>query len=245
MRTLRKDPAARKPPTNEALEVARVALGRLTNLGARIDLDRLEVEQQHDLVGLLAKARPADEGESMLGARRLHDLDLLGKRDRKRLEALVEKAADVEPGLFEREREAAEQSAEMERLAVEARRPSARPRYEERGAVVLPKEWAFDYIRDGYLHVSHLALLVVLIGQFEAGETIAPRGHFEDGGETLVLIRSGPIPVAADEDQRVIAGWPRLLDHLASCDFLDVQRRGNEVRVRRGRRLIELNERRA
>jgi hypothetical protein len=222
-RTRRKDAAATRPPRLEALEV----------------------EQQHDLVGLLAKARPDDEGEPNVGVRRLHDLDLLSKKDRRKLEELVERAADVEPGLFEREREAAERSAEMERLAVEARRPSARLRYEERGAVVLPKLWAFDLLRDGYLHVSHLSLLVVLLGQFEAGETIAPRGRFEDGGETLVLTRSGPLPVAADEDQRVLAGWPRLLDHLVVCDFFDVQRRGNETRVRRGKRLLELNERRA
>jgi hypothetical protein len=244
MRTRSRRTAAPKPPTDEALAVARAALGRLTNLGARLDLDRLEVGEQHELVELIKKARPDDEGEPNIGVRRLHDLDLLSKKDRRKLEALVERAAGVGAGLFEAERQALEDQAEMEALAVEARRPSARPRYEERGAVVLPKEWALDYVRDGYLHISHVALLVVLVAALENGETLAPRGHFEDAGATLVLVRSGPLPVAADEDQRLLAGWRKQLDHLAYCGFFEVEKRGNEIRVRRGQRLLELNERR-
>jgi hypothetical protein len=50
-----------------------------------------------------------------------------------------------------------------------------------------------DYLRDGNLSASHLALLVVLVGQLENGETLALGGRFEDGGETLVRDERGEI----------------------------------------------------
>jgi hypothetical protein len=99
-------------------------LGRWTNL--QPDLGRLSDEQQYDLLDLVQKASATDNPDADA-----FNPDQLGKRDRTRLEKLIEKAADA-PGVFKKERETLALRAEVQKIAAEA--AAVRPAKQAEGA---------------------------------------------------------------------------------------------------------------
>jgi hypothetical protein len=226
-----------QPLDTEERSALLASLAKIT--GLRLDLGRLDGGQQRRLRELARKALGEEPQEP--GRHRLVDPDLLGKRDRKTFETLLEAAASA-PGAFEREREALETDAEIRALAVDARRPPARPKLEERGAVVLTRQTAFEFVRDGVLHVDHLLLLVLLQAQFENGETLGqPGARFE--GEALVLDSRNTIVPAHFDPNRCLSGrWPKLLEHLVANHFVEIEDRARELRVRPGSRLRKVQK---
>src|SRR5919109_3678548 len=136
--------------TREALLAAGRPFERV--YGVRLDPDRLDDDEREQFAELARKAR-SEEGGGV-------NLSPLGRRERAALERLLEKAVG-ETGLFERRRQEAAATVKIRELAERAVRPSARPRFEERGAVILPRA-VFEQLRGGYLWIEHVGLLAFI-----------------------------------------------------------------------------------
>jgi hypothetical protein len=132
----------------------------------------------------------------------------------------------------------------LKSLAVKARRPGPRARWEEPGAVILPRKWAFEYLNTGVLWMEHIALLVLLLTLFENQEPLGFGIEFEEGGEVLVLDTNLFPPGQLDPDSR-FSNWRDTLQHLVANRFFETASRGPTMRVRRGTRVIEATKRRA
>jgi hypothetical protein len=236
MKTLRKRATRKVGPSADDLTAARGQLGRLftARVDAKAILD-LDEGEQAELVALVAVTRGDSRREANLG--------LLGD-DRGRLEELVERLAGLEPGTFEAERKRASMLAKVTALATRARTPPPRPKFEQPGAVVLPRQWAFEFLRDGILHAEHLLLLTVLLAMFETGEPLV-NASFEEGGEVLVLDRRN-FGAGRFDPRGTLGRWTKLLAHLERNGFfVVVSNRGPAIRVRRGPRALAVLKGRA
>jgi hypothetical protein len=220
--------SAASPERLERLAAARNQIQ--SSLGIKIDPERLDHDEQVALLELAHGCRAGAEP----GVHRFNPQQL-GRKERSRLEALVEKGA-AKPGLFKRHREEATLKQRTAELATRARRPSARPRWEERGAVVLPRETAFEFLRDGIFFLEHFGLLVYLLAQFENGEALAPRSYFD--GDTLVIDRNVGIGARFDPEGRMTPRWRETFDHLVANGWFTADTSGSGVRVTRGPRAI-------
>jgi hypothetical protein len=221
------------PIGREEVRWALIEIARFT--GLKVNADLLDEDERRALHALV---RQATEGGGFGIEERL------GRRQRTKFEKLVEKAAGLEPGTFQKERDSAALRARAAALATEARRPPRRPRWEEQGAVVLKRQWAFEWVRDGVLFVDHLGLLTLLIAQFENGESLSRHVVFEGSGDSATLVvdgRWGLVPEHLDPEGR-FTGWRKLLDHLAVNHFVEVESQGPKLRIRRGTRLLDLTK---
>lgn len=222
-------------PSSVALADTHDTIARATCLlrpptGLKVDFGLIE-QDAGDLVTL---TREAGRGGGFNPAR-------LGKR-RKRWESLVERATGEE-GLFERLRTDAEFKVEAARLAREAAKPPRRVRYEEEGAVVLPAE-LLDWLTEKppVVWVEHVAVLAMTLMQLENVRAIAPKSRIEGAGDEAVLVvdrRFGLTGGDADPDGRLIR-WLDCLGDLHRLEWLVVEQKGQEVRVSRGRRALEI-----
>jgi hypothetical protein len=211
-------------------EVNRATVGHAAG-GLRIDWSRLGPDERAELHGLVTKATTG--GGFNVDER-------LGQRERVRLERLIEKGASAD-GVFERARSSAESRARMEVLLARVRRAARRPRWEEQGCVVLPKETAFDWLNrpDPILRVDHLGLLVFALSQLENGVALTPGGRIEGAGDDSALVIDLNYGLGAsyvDPDGRL--RWKEGLAHLGRNGWLAVERRGGELRVSRGSRAL-------
>jgi len=215
--------------SNESLRNAARPFERI--YAVRCDPDRLDEDEREQFAELASKATTEDRGVN---------LSPLGRRERGALERLLEKAAG-EAGLFERRREEAVTTARIRELAERAARPRARPRFEERGAIVLPQA-IFAQLRSGALWIEHVGLLAFMLAQLENGVSLASQGRLED--DSLVIDHVYGLTGSADGDG-TFAGWKRILEHLERNEWLDVERSGRRWRITRGRRLREAAKARA
>ena len=203
-------------------------------LGLRLRAERLSDDERGELVRL---TREAGVGGGL-------NLTRLSKRDRARWETLAEKGAGKEKGsIFARARKAAETAAEFAELAAEIRKPPRRIDLHEAGSVTLPREWVHEPFDrpDPALFIFDLGLLAFLAGQFENGRALTRNGRIEGTGDDMVLVIDARVGLGAhlDEDDTLFA-WERSLDHLVSAEFFVIVEKTNlEIRLRRGRMLLE------
>lgn len=200
--------------------------------GLKLDFAKLDVDEGTDVVRL---TRVATEGGGFSFGR-------LGKRDRVRLEGLIERASGDE-GLFGRQRDEAVAQAEIARLAREAQRPPRRPRFEQPGTVALPAE-LLDWLVEvpPVIWAEHLAVLSVTLLQIENVTALAPHARIEGAGDSACLVldrRYGLVGGKHDPDDRLIR-WRECLLDLQRLEWLVVEQHGQEVRVARGRRALEI-----
>jgi hypothetical protein len=220
--------------SREAVKSWTGTIARWASLRER-DLDvfgRLNEDELADLMALTRELE-TDEGEGF-------DSTRLEPKQLRRWERLVGKAAGDED-LFERRREGAEQHARLAELARRARTPAPRPRFEQPGSVHLPREWCFEFVRDGILFPSHLAVLVLLEAIFENGQAFGRVARLEGSGDDVALVVDATyglgLPGDLDPDN-VLATWKMTLEHLELNQFVKVERRGRHWRIRRGARSI-------
>jgi hypothetical protein len=223
------------PPNRDDKEALRVWLQRRFD---GIDLQVLDDDEIRKLLELRKKTATEGGGTNMT---------LLDRSDTKAFEKLVERACS-RPNMFSETREREQTNAQIAALAARARRPAPRPRFEEQGAVVLSREWIFDWLNrpDPILEIEHLGFLVFVLGQLENGVALTPGGAIEGGGDYAALIVNHNLGfgVRFDSEQR-LGRWRDALDHLDRNKLLEVERRGGELVVRRGRRVLEALKRRA
>jgi hypothetical protein len=225
-------------PPREALANASDVVTRLMNVRlTAAQLGALDDGEAAEFVALIRKVEQDEHGE------RSTNLTRLGRRELVRLEALVEACIEA-PGYFVHLRQQADSKSTLEALARKARLPGPRERWEEPGAVILPKKWAFEFLRDGVLWMEHVALLVLLLSLFENQEPLGYGITFEEGGEVLVLDTNLFPPGQLDPDAR-LSNWRETLQHLVENKFFEVSTSGPTMRVRRGPRVIEAVEQRA
>jgi hypothetical protein len=204
-----------------------------------VRLTRLDPAEQHELVELvkLGETRP----ESGVG----FDWDRLGNR-RGRFEELLAAAAGLERDWFARQREEADLLGQFRELAAEARR-IIRPRYDEPGSLRLPRV-AFEHMAlpQPALTIEQLGLLALIGLSLENMTCICPMGRIEDKGDdaALVLNTTYGVGMTLSVAPDGYIEWRRDLDHLEKNRWVVIERRGQELHVRRGKRLIDATRRR-
>jgi hypothetical protein len=198
-------------------------------IGLRLDVDRLDEAEQHELVELQRTTFVQGGGVN---------LNQLSPGERRKLEALIEKAAD-RPGHFENVRTEAEMKEKFAVLAERSHRPPRRPRYEEEGSIRIPQQ-VFQHLDrpDPAFLIGELGLLAFLQLQLENGKALVPGGRIEGAGDDAVLVIDGNLGVGARFDPEDRLNWRRDLDHLARNQWFRVERSGQEVRVSRGSRAL-------
>ncbi len=150
-------------PSRDQLVTIRAALGRWTTL--RVDTGRLDADEQRALIHLCGLASTSEEG-----ARGGFNPDRLSKRDRAKLEQIVERSAD-RPGAFEAARQSAKVREEAEKIM---RSALAFPvsRKAEQGFLAE----VFRQCAAGCLHVEHVATLTLVVAVLHAGEPLPRSG---------------------------------------------------------------------
>jgi len=220
-------------------QVSRAFGVRLGPADARRRLDAAELADLARIARAVSEGATYKEGD---GDRR--PLAQLPDGDRRRFERLVEKAAG-DPGRFDRERDRLRLREDMDKLAVRARRPARRARLEEAGSVTFPAEW-LGFLRgpSPVLLPRHAALLLLIEGTWESGESFSPRVRVEGAAEGMSLRVDRNMGLLAGDGAEGFEDWPALLDHLAANGFLEIERRGRDWTVRRGPRSREARARR-
>jgi hypothetical protein len=197
--------------------------------------ERLDPGEQDELVALARKAGRGDEGPRI-------DLGQLSAKEAGRWEGLVEQATD-QRGAFENLRLDHELRATAARARQEASKAPARPRFEERGAVVLPREVVFEWADrpQPILWVIHYGILVFLLGQLESGKALVPHGRVEGEGDESVLVIRRDLGLGAKYDpDSMLRGWEAAVRHLAQAELLTLDQQGTELRVGRGPRILDV-----
>jgi hypothetical protein len=241
MKTLTKRQRTRPKPDDlrsVSDHIVRLTAAAPVEGGLRIDWDRLDDNEAGELVELTRKADDRVEG---------FRLNRLSAKELRRWESLVEVGADA-PGVFASAREEAELRAATAELAAQARRPSPRPRYEEAGAIVLPRGLTFDLLtqKGETLWIEHLGLLVWTLAALENGVALNPRGRIEGGGDDAVLVIDMSMGIGVKfHDDETMGRWLEYFAHLGTLELLRVERRGRELLVGRGRLVLEAASRRA
>lgn len=189
-------------------------------LGLRVDWDRLADDEASQLVETVQRADTQDG----------FNLASLGRRDTSRLEKLLEKGANLQPGHLDRQRKDAASFAEIQQLAAKARaKPVTRA---QEGALLA--EIHKQLTTDRALWVEHLAVLVAVLAQFAAGQTVAPGARFE--GDALVFLESNGLLGGAIDPNGRVGNLRRVLAQLAANQWIEVERNGAETAIRVGRR---------
>jgi hypothetical protein len=170
-----------RPVAREALSSARATITRTMAVALTSEhVAHLDLREQAELVALARRIEQDEDGQ------RSTNLTRLSAKELRRLETLIEAGIEA-PGHFAKKRQQADTAATLEALAVRARRPGPCARFEESGAVILPRKWAFEFLRDGTLWLEHVTVLVLLLTLFENQEPVTYGISFEEGGEVIAL----------------------------------------------------------
>jgi hypothetical protein len=214
-------------PSREALAETRAQLGRWTSL--RFDLDKLDPDEQSDLVRL---CRQAATGATTQDAWRFDPAQLV-ERDQRRLEEIVEKAAGRE-GVFAAEREEKKTAAKIAELACKARRLALSDQ-DERGFLAELRQ----QVLDGHFELVHASFLAALVMQFASGEPFSSRAHFEGAGESAWLhVDFNRGLFGGHDPDGIFAARESLLKHLGGYGWLVVERQGKDGRIQLGPRTL-------
>jgi hypothetical protein len=183
-----------------------------------VDIDRLDDDQVRELLDLIDKVK-VDGGVNF---------KVLGRKERRRYEQLVERAALLAPGAFQRERDEVALRSKAATLAKRAARL----------AVPTPqREQAFlgqlgEDLREGAIDIEDIAVLIAVLGSLFEGEGSAP-GSSVSGGELIVDRRYGVAPASRDENG-FLSRWEPSLQWLGEAGYLAVERSGPNYSIRVG-----------
>lgn len=213
----------------ERLVAVRDAVARATAQARggvfRVDWRRLSEDERRELVALVEKAPNPSAAGGLEG------------EDSERFEALAEKGAN-RIGHFDSTRDWAKLRLEIAETEADVKRPPPRPRYEQAGSVILPKQWTFDFLQEQVLWVSHLGLLVFLMSCLENGRGIT-RGVEVVDEDTMRIHLNRGLWGDTDPDGR-LADWQSDLKHLCANQFFVLaDAKGPVWTVKRGRRLLD------
>jgi hypothetical protein len=216
-------------PPREQLLAVRDQIAR--GLGLRVDLDRLDKGEQVELVEFAG--RVSDGTEYRVERDRV---PLAQLPERERFERLVETAAGLERGDLKKQRKAAELKQKIDEATWPLRR-KRRPRWEEPGSVILPRE-VYEHVRDGVLWAEHQLLFVLVAQQLENGTGLAPSAIVEDDaeGDPVLVVDSNLGVLGGDRTEGGLPRWKQHLEHLEKNHYLAVERTGHVWRIRYGTR---------
>jgi hypothetical protein len=193
-----------------------------------VRVDRLDGDDQRALRDLVRRA------STETGGRNLRQLD---KRELARFEALVERAGGLEAGELKRRR----QEEETARKIVALGRRAARPAQPRGGEEIALLTLMHQHVRDGFLTLDGVAVLVFVLGQILAAEAISPGARIEGTGDTLVLVLDANVGLGQDFDpDAAITRWKPALDHAALNGWLRLDKRGRHWSVSLGPRTVEV-----
>jgi hypothetical protein len=214
-------------PDRAAISASRASIARATSLRANFHL--LDPEEQAELVALTRKIQSDAEPDVTRDSP-----DYLGDDDRRRYERLVAQAAGKAVGFFDRAREGVEAQTKIAALVERARRPAARAPHE--GCLNLGRDQLLENLRRGAVWAEDLAVYVYLAVQLESGALLSTGARFEQDGDALVLVLSAGFGVVAPvhNPAEALRGESNSLENLARVEWLEVDRQGNEFRVRHG-----------
>jgi hypothetical protein len=158
------------PPTpqpNAETRPQQIGNAAVRQYGLRLDVARLNASEREE-IARLAVIASTDKLD-------LARVDTLGKRDRRSLERLLERAADRD-GFFQRDRDEVALARKLRDLAVAAKRPSRRPKYEQAGSVALPRKLVTAYV-EKRIDLACFAVLVdaVVHEQVVGGDHVVDR----------------------------------------------------------------------
>ncbi len=240
MKTLRRDRYVARDELLNVRDRIRIATLSVAEGGLRVQTREvspgkylfleLDEDETYELAELVRKAH--DSAGGLAWSR-------LSRRELSKLERLIEKSCGSRD-VFAQVREQFELRTRAAELRKRAARPPRRPRWEEDGAVVLPRE-LFDWLNrpDPILELTDIALYVLMLFQLENATPLTPGGRLEGMGDDCAVVvdtRLG-IGMKFDPDAR-FAHWQKDLEHLERNGLLALERRGHELLVRRGRRAI-------
>ncbi|MBA3380367.1 MAG: hypothetical protein H0T97_00680 [Actinobacteria bacterium] len=177
--------------------------------------------------------------------------------ERTEFEALVEKAAD-RPGVFAERRAEAAAKRQRNELLEEAHTAMLprRRRYEEPGAVVLPR-WVFAALQSsqkGQWTVADVGTVAVFMSMFEERRSLIIDTHFEDAEEgepvlvgrgslTRIRFEPGVNPQLEAPTGAGHVDLPRAVERLAANGWFDVRELRGGIEIRLGERARKLLER--
>ncbi len=220
----------------EAADVIARGTAAFPDGSLRVDWKRLDDPEAGELVALVERCA------SGIG----FDTSKLAKKAAARFERLLETACARDEGWFEQQRQDTKLRRDVDALIVKSRLPPRRPRYEELGAIVLPKLWTFTWFEgEPILFLQHIALLVAVLAQLENGRSLAPQSRIEGDGDTSELVvdaKFGPVPISIDPESNCTARWTEDAKHLAANHLLTFDRQGTEIRLGRGSRVLALTK---
>jgi hypothetical protein len=210
-------------------------------LGVKVDVGRLDADEVNELMQLVAIVTRVDAivGQPALDIR-AWNIGALDKKETKRFERLVEKAADAK-GWFKQRRQE-ERVASLKSELFEHARLASRPqrvKYVTPGTVQIPgyvfgADWMMG---DNAFGIAELGLLVWVLGVLDNKvETVG--AHF-DGDEIVIEIdRFSLGGYTIDLNQLVLPRRRQILDELAETQLLTIKKAGNMWRISRGPALL-------
>jgi hypothetical protein len=219
------------PP--ERLQWAKRKLGTWTSL--TVDFAALTDDEARDLLALVGKASATDD-ETI----DKFDADLLSKRDRARLEKLVEVGAHAEPGTFRAERERQSLRAEVQKIARDALKFT--PTREQQALFFVEVIRQVHDDEGPCLHAEHIGVLTLTLASMFGGEM--PRGALnsrvergDDGHAVIVWEKHYPLfgPVDGELDGRMF----ETISHLEANGWLSLSGR-QQVRIALGPRALRV-----
>jgi hypothetical protein len=191
----------------------------------RLDYRRLSDDETAALIEFAAPA-VRDERELFHGLRR---------RERERLEDLLERAAD-RPGAFENVRRQQKEAENLAAIKKVAARFAFTRKAEER---VFAEMGA--HLKSGALTADSMTFLSLVVISFGLGEGLAPHARFEEGPDGMRLVlRRGFGVLAADRDSGRLSRWEAHAEHLRKNGWLTANRHGMETWIGFGPRLRRL-----
>ena len=199
----------------------------VVHTGVRVSFDRLNDADRERLVELAKKLEKPSGGL---------DWRQLSTRERKRLEALLEKGAGWEAGTFEAKRKDADAIRKLKALGAENRRRNPLTRRQQTDFFAT----MHAELKSGHFFVGHVALLTYLVAQFQAGEALGMMHSIEGQGAGAVLVfdvRWGLLgAISGGEDDLV--NWRFLLEHLVTFKWLTLAKQGPRWTVALGERTL-------
>jgi hypothetical protein len=191
-----------------------------------VDMSRLDEDEQRKLLTLAEKATTDNWGL---------DWKALG-RERARFEGLLEKAAGLDAGSLQAQRDEEKALREFDEFFADDRR-----RYTM--SLQAEVDWfraVAGWLRSGHLWPTHVGVLTAVVAQLASGEGFG-ENRVEGRRDDAVLVidnlgRQGLLGVSTVG----IENWQWLLDWLEQQRFLIVERgRGPTVRVRLGPKTLK------
>jgi hypothetical protein len=183
-----------------------------------VDIDRLDDDQVRELLDVIDKVK-VDGGTNF---------KRLSRKERRRFEALTERACLLAPGAFQRERDEANLRDKAAALAKRAAQIAAPTPHREQAFIGQLGEG----LREGSIDIEDVATLIAVLAALLEGQGLAPYSTVS-GGELVVDRRYGVAPASRDEIG-VLARWQGNLQWLADAGYLEVERNGANYSIRVG-----------